>query len=74
MPFLGDGSFLRGLQYNFSTYTVFWDNLLGTTWADKSGAKARYERVRELTAKRSQSTAQGAVPVTDRSMEKVLAG
>lgn len=61
------------MQYNFSTYTVFWDNLLGTTWADEAGAKARYERVRELTAKRSQSTAPDAAAVTNRSMEKAVA-
>ncbi|KAL8921722.1 MAG: hypothetical protein Q9172_003871 [Xanthocarpia lactea] len=42
-----------GLKYNFSTYTVFWDNLLGTTWADDEGAKKRYQRVRDMTAKRS---------------------
>ena len=73
--FLSDGSsYLRELQYNFSTYTVFWDNLLGTTWADKADAKARYERVRELTAKRSQDTAQqDAIAVTNRSMEKAVA-
>ncbi|KAL8797643.1 MAG: hypothetical protein Q9182_007146 [Xanthomendoza sp. 2 TL-2023] len=41
-----------GLKYNFSTYTVFWDNLLGTTWADKEGADKRYQRVHEMTKKR----------------------
>ncbi|KAL8838448.1 MAG: hypothetical protein Q9170_002123 [Blastenia crenularia] len=41
-----------GLKYNFSTYTVFWDNLLGTTWADKEGAEKRYQRVRDLTSKK----------------------
>ncbi|KAL8785680.1 MAG: hypothetical protein Q9213_003239 [Squamulea squamosa] len=41
-----------GLKYNFSTYTVFWDNLLGTTWADKEGAERRYQRVRDMTGKR----------------------
>ncbi|KAL8849329.1 MAG: hypothetical protein Q9221_005680 [Calogaya cf. arnoldii] len=36
-------------QYNFSTYTTFWDNLLGTTWRDREGAQKRYQRVREMT-------------------------
>ncbi|KAL8876481.1 MAG: hypothetical protein Q9192_008855, partial [Flavoplaca navasiana] len=41
-----------GLKYNFSTYTTFWDNLLGTTWADREAADKRYQRTRELTKKR----------------------
>ncbi|KAL8953183.1 MAG: hypothetical protein Q9222_000956 [Ikaeria aurantiellina] len=41
-----------GLKYNFSTYTVFWDNFLGTAWADKEGAETRYQRVRDLTSKK----------------------
>ncbi|KAI9718465.1 MAG: Cholesterol 25-hydroxylase-like protein [Chrysothrix sp. TS-e1954] len=45
-----------GLKHNFSTYTVFWDNILGTTWADKAGADARYKRVHDLTAKKSDKT------------------
>ncbi|KAL9632287.1 MAG: hypothetical protein Q9204_003853 [Flavoplaca sp. TL-2023a] len=39
-------------QYNFSTYTTFWDNLLGTTWADREAADKRYQRTREMTKKR----------------------
>ena len=58
-------------QYNFSTYTVFWDNLLGTTWADKAGAEERYKRVHALAAERSQGSTQTVV-VTDREMEKVV--
>ena len=61
------------LQYNFSTYTVFWDNLLGTTWTDKAGAEERYKRVHELTAKRSQESDQTIAAVTDRSTEKAVA-
>ena len=60
------------MQYNFSTYTVFWDNLLGTTWADKAGAEERYKRVHELTAKRGQESDQ-KVAVTDRPTEKAVA-
>lgn len=45
-----------GLKYNFSTYTVFWDNIMGTTWADKAGAEARYKRGHEMTAKKSKVT------------------
>ena len=60
------------MQYNFSTYTVFWDNVLGTTWADKAGAKERYKRVHELTAKRSQESDQ-KIAVTDRPSEKAAA-
>ncbi|KAI4194292.1 MAG: hypothetical protein LQ348_002677 [Seirophora lacunosa] len=49
-----------GLKYNFSTYTVFWDNLLGTTWADQAGAEKRYERVWALTGgKRGQEEQPG---------------
>ncbi|KAK3172879.1 hypothetical protein OEA41_006204 [Lepraria neglecta] len=62
-----------GLKYNFSTYTVFWDNLLGTTWADKEGADKRYQRVWELTAKRSQSTDKEIAVTTDRSTERAVA-
>ena len=61
------------LQYNFSTYTVFWDNLLGTTWADKEGADKRYQRVWELTAKRSQETGKDVAVMTDRATEKAVA-
>ena len=62
------------LQYNFSTYTVFWDNLLGTTWTDKAGAEERYRRVHELTVKRSQEKGdQTTAAVTDRSTEKAVA-
>lgn len=61
-----------GLKNNFSTYTVFWDNLLGTTWADKAGAEARYKRVHELTAQRSKITGQ-EMAVTDRTMERAVA-
>ncbi|SLM38733.1 Fatty acid hydroxylase [Lasallia pustulata] len=43
-----------GLKNNFSTYTVFWDNLLGTTWTDKAGAAARYSRVHEQTKRRAE--------------------
>ena len=60
------------MQYNFSTYTVFWDNLLGTTWADKAGAEERYKRVHELTAKRSQESDE-KVAVTDRRIEEAVA-
>ena len=60
------------MQYNFSTYTVFWDNILGTTWVDKAGADARYKRVHELAAKRSVETGQ-TVAVTDRPTEKAVA-
>ncbi|KAL8735108.1 MAG: hypothetical protein Q9166_000984 [cf. Caloplaca sp. 2 TL-2023] len=60
-----------GLKYNFSTYTVFWDNLLGTTWADKQGAEARYRRVRDMTAKRSVPLKQ--VPVVDKGEERAVA-
>ncbi len=60
------------MQYNFSTYTVFWDNLLGTTWADKAGAEARSQRVHEMTAKRSQNTGKD-IAVTDRPMERAVA-
>ena len=60
------------MQYNFSTYTVFWDNLLGTTWADKAGAEERYKRVLELTAKRSQESHE-KIAVTDRRIEKAVA-
>ena len=61
------------LQYNFSTYTVFWDNLLGTTWTDRAGAEERYKRVHELTVKRSQESDHKIVAVTDRSTEKAVA-
>ena len=64
---------LDTLQYNFSTYTVFWDNLLGTTWADRAVAEERYKRVHELTAKRSQESGQKIAPVTDRPTEKAVA-
>lgn len=57
-------------QYNFSTYTVFWDNLLGTTWADKAGAEARYQRVRDMTARRQPKQEE---PVTDRKVERAVA-
>ncbi|KAL9600224.1 MAG: hypothetical protein Q9179_003290 [Wetmoreana sp. 5 TL-2023] len=58
-----------GLKYNFSTYTVFWDNLLGTAWADTAGAEARYQRVRDMTAKRQPKEE----PVTDRKLERAIA-
>lgn len=61
-----------GVKHNFSTYTVFWDNILGTTWADKAGAEARYKRVHELTAKRSESTGK-EIAVTDRQTERAVA-
>ncbi|KAL8909538.1 MAG: hypothetical protein Q9171_005017 [Xanthocarpia ochracea] len=59
-----------GLKYNFSTYTVFWDNLLGTTWADHEGAKKRYQRVRDMTAKRS---VMKDVAVSERCEEQAVA-
>ncbi|KAL8664073.1 MAG: hypothetical protein Q9202_003365 [Teloschistes flavicans] len=61
-----------GLKYNFSTYTVFWDNLLGTTWADKEGAEKRYQRVRDLT--RRKGTLKAEEPVLDRKLEMEVAG
>ncbi|QSZ31683.1 hypothetical protein DSL72_001250 [Monilinia vaccinii-corymbosi] len=36
-----------GLKHNFSTYTVFWDKLLGTEWTDVPGADMRYSRTHE---------------------------
>lgn len=60
------------MQYNFSTYTVFWDNLLGTTWADKEGAEKRYQRVRDLT--RRKGTLKAEEPVLDRKLEMEVAG
>ncbi|KAL8869315.1 MAG: hypothetical protein Q9174_004361 [Haloplaca sp. 1 TL-2023] len=59
-----------GLKYNFSTYTVFWDNLLGTTWADAVGAEKRYRRVHEMTAKRPLKMEEA---VTDRKGERKVA-
>ncbi|KAL9583073.1 MAG: hypothetical protein Q9212_002914, partial [Teloschistes hypoglaucus] len=59
--------------YNFSTYTVFWDNLLGTTWADKEGAEKRYQRVRELTKQKSASKPEAEGPVVDREIEREVA-
>ncbi|KAI9642956.1 Sphingolipid C4-hydroxylase sur2 [Ciborinia camelliae] len=41
-----------GLKYNFSTYTVFWDKLLGTQWTDVQGADMRYSRTHELVKAR----------------------
>ncbi|KAL8719824.1 MAG: hypothetical protein Q9225_003227 [Loekoesia sp. 1 TL-2023] len=60
-----------GLKYNFSTYTVFWDNLLGTTWADKPEAEKRYKRVRDLTKKKS--VPKGEEPVVNRRTERAVA-
>ncbi|KAL8710614.1 MAG: hypothetical protein Q9220_004838 [cf. Caloplaca sp. 1 TL-2023] len=58
-----------GLKYNFSTYTTFWDNLLGTSWRDAKGAEKRYRRVHELTAKQRLEDR----PVTDRGVEREVA-
>ncbi|KAF7858619.1 hypothetical protein EAF04_009219 [Stromatinia cepivora] len=41
-----------GLKHNFSTYTVFWDRLLGTEWTDVQGADMRYVRTHELVKAR----------------------
>ncbi|KAI4123419.1 MAG: hypothetical protein LQ338_005272 [Usnochroma carphineum] len=59
-----------GLKYNYSTYTVFWDNLLGTTWADKQGAEKRYRRVRDLTREKAGLPRAAAEPLTDKALER----
>ncbi|KAI4088634.1 MAG: hypothetical protein LQ339_008682 [Xanthoria mediterranea] len=59
-----------GLKYNFSTYTTFWDNLLGTTWADREAAAKRYQRARDMTNKRGPLTP-GTVSVV--GIEKAIA-
>ncbi|KAI4204346.1 MAG: hypothetical protein LQ346_001618 [Caloplaca aetnensis] len=56
--------------YNFSTYTVFWDTLLGTAWTDRAGAEKRYRRVRELTSGKGGG---GARAVVDRGSEREVA-
>ncbi|KAI4210017.1 MAG: hypothetical protein LQ349_009506, partial [Xanthoria aureola] len=56
--------------YNFSTYTTFWDNLLGTTWADREAAAQRYRRARDMTNKRGPLTP-GTVSVA--GIEKAIA-
>lgn len=50
---------------------MFWDNLLGTTWADKAEAEKRYKRVRALTEKKS--VPKGEQPVIDRGTERAVA-
>ncbi|KAL8826458.1 MAG: hypothetical protein Q9170_007391 [Blastenia crenularia] len=42
-----------GLKYNFSTYTVFWDNLLGTAYKNTDEAERKYRRVQEMTRKKA---------------------
>ncbi|KAL8770587.1 MAG: hypothetical protein Q9194_005121, partial [Teloschistes cf. exilis] len=59
-----------GLKYNFSTYTVFWDNLLGTTWADKEAAEKRYQRVRDLTRRKGASNPEAEGPLVNKEMER----
>ncbi|KAI4115983.1 MAG: hypothetical protein LQ345_003522 [Seirophora villosa] len=60
-----------GLKHNFSTYTVFWDNLLGTTWADRAGAEKRYERVWALTGGKRVQEVQGQKGVDKGVTEEV---
>ncbi|KAL9008480.1 MAG: hypothetical protein Q9173_006394 [Seirophora scorigena] len=57
-----------GLKHNFSTYTVFWDNLLGTTWADQAAADKRYQRVRALTSGKRVQGEQQQQPVVDKGV------
>ncbi|MCJ1279559.1 Cholesterol 25-hydroxylase-like protein [Puttea exsequens] len=58
-----------GLKSNFSTYTRFWDSVLGTEWRDEGGAERRYRRVREAVGRKEG----GEGPVSSRSMEGAVA-
>ncbi|KAL9123884.1 MAG: hypothetical protein Q9217_006731 [Psora testacea] len=62
-----------GLKNNFSTYTTFWDNLLGTAWSDGEGAQRRYERVWEATKARGLNGKGEGVGVMNRDGERKVA-
>ncbi|KAL9601432.1 MAG: hypothetical protein Q9219_002498 [cf. Caloplaca sp. 3 TL-2023] len=47
-----------GVKHNFATYTVFWDKLLGTAWADGGEAEKRYRRVWEAMKGRGSGKAE----------------
>ncbi|KAI4180533.1 MAG: hypothetical protein L6R41_007183, partial [Letrouitia leprolyta] len=52
--------------YNFSTYTVFWDNLLGTTWVDRTEAGKRYKRITAELSKEKKKPVGMAVSKVER--------
>ncbi|CAF9929243.1 MAG: Cholesterol 25-hydroxylase-like protein [Heterodermia speciosa] len=56
-----------GFKNNFSTYTVFWDNILGTTWTNEEAAAARYSWVQQKTKERVEKK---SIPMTTKAMER----